>query len=125
MNVLFVNQYFWPDMAATAQLLADLGEDLAAQGCRVRAIAGRGRYAGADVARPARRETWRGVAIRRVACTDFGRGSVLGRATDYAAFLASAALAIVLGRRPDVVVCLSTPALVGPGLLWEGFDREG
>jgi len=30
LRVLLINQFFWPDMAATAQLLADLAEDLAA-----------------------------------------------------------------------------------------------
>jgi hypothetical protein len=35
MCVLLFNQFFWPDMAATAQLLADLAEDLAAEGRRV------------------------------------------------------------------------------------------
>lgn len=111
MKVLFVNQYFWPDAAATAQLLTDLGEDLVARDWSVRAVAGRGRYAG-GAGTLAGRERWRGVEIWRVACTDFGRGSALGRATDYVTFLASASLAIVFGRRPDVVVCLSTPPLV-------------
>jgi hypothetical protein len=37
MRVLLINQFFWPDMAATAQLLADLAEDLAADGWQVTA----------------------------------------------------------------------------------------
>jgi hypothetical protein len=28
-RILLINQFFWPDMAATAQLVADLAEDLA------------------------------------------------------------------------------------------------
>ena len=39
-RVLLINQFFWPDMAATAQLLADLAEDLAADGWQVTAPAG-------------------------------------------------------------------------------------
>jgi hypothetical protein len=37
-KVLLINQFFWPDMAATAQLLADLAEDLAADGWQVTAL---------------------------------------------------------------------------------------
>ena len=42
MRVLLINQFFWPDMAATAQLLADLAEDLAADGWQVTAWEGAG-----------------------------------------------------------------------------------
>jgi hypothetical protein len=40
LRVLLINQFFWPDVAATAQLLADLAEDLAADGWQVTALAG-------------------------------------------------------------------------------------
>lgn len=114
-RVLLVNQYFWPDMAATAQLLADLAEDLAAAGWQITALAGRGTYVAGRPGRLPRREGWQGVDIRRVACTDFGRASrlgALGRAADYATFLAAAALAVLTGPRHDVAICLSTPPLV-------------
>jgi hypothetical protein len=39
-RVLLINQFFWPDTAATAQLLADLAEDLAEDGWQVTALAG-------------------------------------------------------------------------------------
>jgi glycosyltransferase involved in cell wall biosynthesis len=115
MRVLLVNQYFWPDMAATAQLLADLAEDLAAAGHEVTALAGRGTYVAGRAGRLPRRERWQGVEIRRVACTDFGRLSrlgALGRLADYLTFLAAAAIAVLTVPRQDVVVCLSTPPLV-------------
>ncbi|MFZ5831584.1 MAG: glycosyltransferase family 4 protein [Planctomycetota bacterium] len=112
MHALLVNQFFWPDAAATAQLLSDLGEDLAAQGCSVRAVAGRGHYAGNQAAVLPRRESWRGIEIRRVACTSFGRGSTLGRITDYLTFLVGAKAGILFGARQDVAVCLSTPPLL-------------
>ena len=112
LRVALVNQYFHPDVAATAQLLSDLGEDLVTQGCDVHAVCGLGRYAGENDGVSPGRESWHGVAIRRVACTNFGRSSTLGRVSDYASFLVSAKAAIVFGRRQDVAVCLSTPPLV-------------
>ena len=111
-RVLLLNQYFWPDRAATAQLLADLAEDLAAAGWEVTALAGRATYAPGRPGPLPARETWKGVAIRRVACTNFGRRSKLGRLADYGSFFLSAALAVATGPRADVAVCLSTPPLV-------------
>jgi glycosyltransferase involved in cell wall biosynthesis len=112
-RVLLINQYFWPDVAATAQLLAELAEDLGAGGATITALAGRGSYVPGPRGKLPRREKWRGVEVRRVRCTSFGRGSTLGRVTDYLTFLAGAKLAVLFGRRRDVVICLSTPPLVG------------
>ncbi len=111
-RVLLINQYFRPDMAATAQLLAELAEDLGAGGAEVTALAGRGTYVPGNGGKLPKREKWRGVQIRRVWCTSFGRKSMLGRLSDYLTFLASAKLAVLFGRRQDLVVCLSTPPLV-------------
>src|SRR6185295_6774844 len=114
-TLLLINQYFWPDRAATAQLLADLAEDLAAAGWTVTALAGRGTYAPGRAGPLPARERFGDVAVRRVRCTDFGRFSrfgKLGRIADYATFLLAAALGVLLGPRPDVVVCLSTPPFV-------------
>jgi glycosyltransferase involved in cell wall biosynthesis len=132
-KILLINQYFWPDVAATAQLLAELAEDLGAGGVEVTALAGRGSYVPGKAGKLPRREEWRGVQIRRVWCTSFGRKSALGRVTDYMTFLVSAGIYVALGgwsrgraaeeqrgrgaeRKKDkhrkVVVCLSTPPLV-------------
>ncbi|MGK2859775.1 MAG: glycosyltransferase family 4 protein [Thermoanaerobaculia bacterium] len=110
-SVLLLNQYYAPDEAATAQMLADLGEGLAASGFEVRAICCDRSYADPSRRYPAR-ETIRGVAIRRARSTGFGRGSKLGRLTDYATFLLGASAAILFGPRPDVVVSLSTPPMI-------------
>ncbi len=111
-RVLLVNQYFWPDMAATAQLLSDLAEDLVTAGWEVAALPGRGGYAPGRDGQLPRRESWRGIDIRRVWSTDLGRGSKLRRIVDYATYLLSAAKEVLFGPRHDAVVCLSTPPLV-------------
>lgn len=123
-RVLLVNKYFWPDVAATGQLLADLAEDLSERGWDMRVLTGRSRYASTDgVSSLPRRERWRQVEIFRVWCTSFGRSSTIGRLTDYATFLISAALTALTMRRHDVTVCLSTPPFIAVlGLLaqWRG-----
>src|SRR5690349_12930394 len=101
MKVLLLNQFFHPDVAATAQIATDLAEDLAAAGARVTALATRGRYVGGS--RLPSSEEHRGVRIVRLASTSFGKGSIARRALDYASFYTSAALRIAVRERPDVV----------------------
>ena len=111
MRVVLLNQYYAPDDAATAQLLADLGEGLVQEGHEVRAICSNRAYADPRK-RYAPREDVNGVAVRRCGTTGFGRGSKLGRLLDYLTFFVGASRALVFQRRADVVVSLSTPPLV-------------
>jgi glycosyltransferase involved in cell wall biosynthesis len=115
-RILLLNQYYHPDIAATAQLLSDLGESLAARGHQVTAMASARPYAGAGWL--PLRERHRGVDIVRVPATALGRARKLGRTVDYASFLAGLTAPLLAGPRPDLVVALSTPPLVAAmGLL--------
>ncbi|MFM7590650.1 MAG: hypothetical protein ACKO85_02550, partial [Isosphaeraceae bacterium] len=64
-RILFVNQYYWPDHASTAQHLADLAESLAAQGYECHVLCGLGQYK-TGVARLPAYEVHNGVHIHRV-----------------------------------------------------------
>jgi glycosyltransferase involved in cell wall biosynthesis len=110
-RVVLLNQYYAPDEAATAQLLADVGAGLCKRGHEVVAVCSRRSYADPDRTYPAR-DTIDGVEIRRAWATGFGRASKLGRVLDYGTFLLGAARLMLFQRRPDVVVSLSTPPLV-------------
>ncbi len=111
-RLLFVNQYYWPDHASTAQHLADLAEHLAARGHEVHVLCGRGTYR-PGTPRPPAREVHRGVTIHRVAATSFGRRSTLARMVDYLSFYARAFLLAILLPRFDVVATLTTPPIIG------------
>src|SRR5437867_12100307 len=94
-RIFLIKQYFYPDMAATSQLLGDLAQWLGANGWEVVAIAGRGSYANAGKVNGSGTERiWDWVVVRRVWCTDFGRGNLLGRLCDYATFLFSASATV-------------------------------
>lgn len=110
-RVLLLNQYYAPDEAATAQMLADLGEGLAASGCEVVAICGDRSYGDPSKRYPAR-ERINGVEIRRARTTGFGRRSLLARVADYLTFIAGAKLHLLFGPAPDVVVSLTTPPFI-------------
>ncbi len=117
MRVALLNQYYYPDIAATAQLCSDLGAALAARGHEVTAIASARPYHEADGGWRAPWSRSEGVRIVRVPSTAWGRSTKPGRALDYATFLAAATAPLLLAR-PEVVVALSTPPLVAAlGLL--------
>lgn len=115
MKVLLLNQFFLPDLSASARIAADLAEDLAAAGHEVTAVASRGSYLGGG--RLPRRERHRGVEIVRLPATSLGKGTLVRRALDYGTFQAAAALALARLPRQDVVVALTTPPLAGAAAL--------
>lgn len=110
-RVLFVNQYYWPDHASTAQHLSDLAESLAEHGYDCHVICGRRGYAPGGK-RLKRREVHRGVTIHRVAATSFGRKTTAGRMSDYLSFYRGAALRAFSLPRFDVAVTLTTPPMI-------------
>jgi colanic acid biosynthesis glycosyl transferase WcaI len=110
-SLLFVNQHYAPDVAATGQCLADLAEYLVDVGYHVDVLAGHTRYDAGQMEAPAR-ETRNGVQVRRVATTRFGRRTHLGRVVDYASFYLAVLARLLFGRRYDGVVFLTTPPLI-------------
>ncbi|MBI2686000.1 MAG: glycosyltransferase family 4 protein [Acidobacteria bacterium] len=105
-RVVFVNQFFWPDEAATSQLLCDV---TAAAGARVRTqvICGPPQYApGPGSAAPG------GVEIRRIAAFGFGHGK-LRRVVSYASFVIGAARQVLRIAATDVILTMTTPPLLG------------
>ena len=112
-RLLFINQYYWPDHASTAQHLADLAESLAARGHDVHVVCSRGGYVEGTKARPSRLETHNGVTIHRVEATSLGRRSTLTRMIDYLSFYVRAFWLGLTLKRFDVVATLTTPPIIG------------
>lgn len=105
MRILFLNQFFWPDTAATGQLLSDLTEHLADSGETVEVICGSANYGGSNGAqRP-------NVAVTRLATPPFSKG-IAGRLISYLSFLFGSLWHGLRGPAPDVVVTLTTPPLL-------------
>lgn len=114
-RVLILNQFFWPDVAATAQHAFDLAKYLRQHGDRVSAIASRSIYGQAGGALP-RHERVAGIEIHRVGTSLFGKGGLASRTVDFLSFNAACLLKALTIRRHDVVICLTTPpfiALIG------------
>jgi colanic acid biosynthesis glycosyl transferase WcaI len=107
MRILLLNQFFWPDSAATSQLLTDLARQLVAEGHDVTAVcSGRAGYTATGAADDAPL-----ISIHRVKGLAFSRGRI-GRILSYLSFYVAAAMRVFFVRRPDVVVTLTTPPLI-------------
>lgn len=111
-RIVFVNRYYRPDHSATAQLLTDLAERLAAHGVPVVVVSSRQCYD--DPQRPlCAREQLGGVEIHRVWTSRFGRANLLGRAFDYLSFYLSSFLHLMACVRPgDVLVVKTDPPMI-------------
>ncbi|HET7321133.1 MAG TPA: hypothetical protein VFI96_01480, partial [Longimicrobiaceae bacterium] len=77
-SILLLNRFYWPDVAATGQMLTDLAESLATEGWSVTVVTSRTGYA-AGVNDLPREERRNGVHIVRVRTTRFGRDGLMGR----------------------------------------------
>jgi glycosyltransferase involved in cell wall biosynthesis len=102
MRILLLNQFFYPDSAATSQFLTDLARHLAANGHEIRVICGRSSYADPD-AMPCPP-----VQIVRTPDLPFKRG-FLGRILSYLSFLSGALFHGIFGPKTDLVLTLTTP----------------
>ena len=107
-RLLVLNQYYAPGLEATAQLLAQLCESIAAE-WEVRVITGRIRFQEDEPDHELRN----GVEVIRVHSTAYDRAPLVRRATNYFTYLASALRRALTTPVPDVVLCMTDPPLVG------------
>jgi colanic acid biosynthesis glycosyl transferase WcaI len=105
MHVLLINQFFWPDTAATGQLLTDVTRGIDPKIHAVTVLCGTPDYGAVDMASPPR------VEIIRSGGVAFSRGKI-GRVVSYASFFAVAAVRCVRGPKPALVLTLTTPPLI-------------
>jgi len=107
-RILVLNQYYKPGVEATANLLADLCESLA-EDFDVTVVTGRlqGRE---DLPT---RELVNGVRVLRTRSTAFERTKLHLRALNYITYLADSFVRALSQSRPDLVLCMTDPPIVG------------
>ena len=106
-RLLVLNQYYWPGVEATAQLLTELCEALV-EDLDVTVVTGV-LHGHEDEPRKVVRN---GVEIIRVPSTSFERSRLFARASNYLTYLSNALLRSLRRRRPDVVLCMTDPPIV-------------
>jgi len=120
-RICFFNRSYYPDLGATGQLLTELAEDLVrACGHEVWVVAGPPLYSaggkgrrGAPWWKPSARELHNGVQIVRVWGTTLRPRSFAGRAANYLSYFLGACVAALRVPRPDIVVTLTDPPIIG------------
>ncbi len=106
LHVCFFNRSFHTDGGATGQLLGELAEDLVRDyGCRVSVVAGPAPASSAG--EPP------GVTVLRAWGTRFSKRSFAGRFANYLSYFFAACVAGLRVERPDVVVALTDPPVIG------------
>ena len=104
MKILAINQFFWPDTAATGQLLGDVTFGLEGSPHRVTMVCGASDYGSVNDTPPPP------ATILRSSGTRFGRGR-MGRVMSYFSFLVTASSNSLRVKRPDLVISMTTPPL--------------
>ena len=104
-RLLVLNQYYWPAVEATGQLLSQLCAGLA-EDFDVTVVTGvvPGTAPG--------KERHDGVDIVRVASTAFDRRRLVLRAANYSTYLAQSLVTALRAERPDVVLCMTDPPVI-------------
>lgn len=106
MRIIFINQFFWPDSAATSQYLTDLTRFLAAQGHEVEVLCGDSSYARVDTS-----EKEPPTVVHRISCSPFA-SRLPARLCSYASFFLGALWMGLRVPAADVVVTMTTPPML-------------
>jgi colanic acid biosynthesis glycosyl transferase WcaI len=107
-RILVLNQYYRPGVEATANLLADLCEHLADE-YDITVVTGRLH----DREDLPSEEMLNGVRVLRTRSTAYDRTKLQHRAVNYLTYLADSLLRSSTIQRPDLVVCMTDPPIVG------------
>ncbi|HRJ00371.1 MAG TPA: glycosyltransferase family 4 protein [Hyphomonas sp.] len=111
-RLIFANRFYAPDHSATAQMLTDVAEGLAAKDWDVTILTSRLSYDD-PAASYVPEEDREGVRVLRVATTGFGRSNLIGRAFDYLSFYASSFFRLLrIARKGDIVIIKTDPPLL-------------
>ncbi len=107
---LFLTQVYVPDPAAVGQHLADVAEELARRAHKVIVLTADHGYDDPSQKYP-RRETIRGVDVRRIPLSSFGKSSIAIRTIGGLLFVIQSILRSVMVRGIDAVVVSTSPPM--------------
>jgi glycosyltransferase involved in cell wall biosynthesis len=109
MHVAFLNRSFYPDTTATGQLLTELCVGLTKDfGCRVSVITGPPLIASGNG-----ELIHEGIRVIRAHGTRFSKKHFAGRFSNYVSYFLSACYSALKLDRPDIVVALTDPPIIG------------
>lgn len=111
-RILIIEQHFYPEVAATGQLLLDLCEDLVKVGYQVKVIVGNPTEIYQKEIKVVRKENFKGIEIVRLRNTRLSKYNMAGRIINYLTFHLSIFFHLIFTQSPDLVIVLSTPPFI-------------
>jgi len=111
-KILVIEQHFYPEVAATGQLLLDLCEDLVKAGYQVKVITGNPTEIYQKQINIKRRENYKGIEIVRLRNTRLSKYNMATRIINYITFHLVILFHIILYPKPDLVLVLSNPPFI-------------
>jgi colanic acid biosynthesis glycosyl transferase WcaI len=105
-RLLVLNQYYWPGVEATANLLTELCEALA-EDYEVTVITGSTQETLPE------REVRNGVTVVRVHSTAYDRAALSRRAANYFTYVLGSVREALRQGRPEIVMCMTDPPFIG------------
>ena len=112
MHIIFLNQYFPPDVAPTGFMLEGVAAQLAEQNHEVTILCARGGYGEAGNEKIFRKEPKK-YRVIRIGTTWFGRKTLLGKLVDYAVFYIGTARYLIFSAPKSCrLIALTTPPLL-------------
>lgn len=111
-SITLVCQYFYPETAATAQLLTELAVELQKSGIQVWVYSAQPSYHRRD--KLPKSEVYQGVHIRRMCSTQFDKNRLWGRLLNGFTFSLAVLFRLLFSRKHKVILATSNP----PFLLW-------
>lgn len=115
MNIVFIHQYFYPEVAGAAIRLTELATSLAEQGFDIRVVTGLPSYTAKQ--KMPRKERYNNVLIERLPKTWFNKNTYFGRAINAVSFFLMAFFKILGTDRKAILFIGSDPPFL-PVLGW-------
>lgn len=106
-EIWFVLQYFYPEVASTAQLMTELAEGLVSKGHKVKVLAGQPTYIRSK--KLPSRQIYRGIEIERLPCSRLDKNTSLGRILNWLSFTFLSFLRLLFSRSAPLIFIVSTP----------------
>ena len=116
-SILLINRYFYPDVAAVAQLMGDLAEDFIKEGMDVGVIRGNTSYNEKENTKVENEELFERVDIHKVLSVDLDSRSSIIHLINFLSFHISALLRLLRLKPKDVVITFTSPPLIS----FEGY----
>ncbi|MDH5719008.1 MAG: glycosyltransferase family 4 protein [Spirochaetia bacterium] len=106
-KISILSQYFYPDIAATGQLLTELAEDLVKMNFDVQVVTAKPSYAAKISAK--KNEIYHGIKIKRFSAALFSKNKKIGRIFNSLFFLNIVLLKLLFTKKDRLLLIVSNP----------------